>query len=216
MTTLYGVPGSPFVRKTRVALAIKKLDYDFELTIPFGDGVTEDYKKISPLGKIPALRIDGINIADSSVICAYLEKRYPNPALYPEKPADYAKALWLEEYTDTVLFKVVTAKIFFPLLIAPRLLGKPCDEQEVRHALIDELPPLCSYLETQIGDSETIIPGLFSITDIAIVSQFVNLYHCEHEINKKHFPKLAHYVEHHMAGEYFAELIEEEKAFASM
>ncbi len=210
MAKLYGVPGSPFVRKTRVALALKKIPYDLELVIPFQ--VSDDYKKISPLGKIPALRIDGIDIPDSSVICAYLEKKYPTPALYPQIPADYAKALWLEEYTDTAVSTVITGRIFIPQMIAPALMGRPADEQAIRKALMEDLPPLCAYLETQIG-GETIFNDHFSIADISIVSQFVNLYAAEHEIDQKRFPNLEYYIRHHMAGPYFADLLEEEKAF---
>ena len=41
--------------------------------------------------------------ADSSVICAYLERIHPMPALYPMDPVEYAKALWFEEYGDSEL-----------------------------------------------------------------------------------------------------------------
>lgn len=211
MTTLYGVPPSPFVRKVRVALEMKKIPYDFELVIPVN--VSDEYKKISPLGKVPALRIDGLAIPDSSVICAYLEKTHPTPALYPSKPADLAKALWLEEYTDTALCTTIVGHIFFPMIIEPRLLGKMPDQAAIHKAFTEELPPLCDYLEAQIQGKETILKDQFSLADVSVVSQFVNLYYCELSIDKKRWPKLAHLVEYHMEHEIFKPILEDEREF---
>ena len=52
--TLYGAPLSPFVRKVRLLLAEKGLDYQLEAIAPFGQPAW--YREISPLGRIPALR----------------------------------------------------------------------------------------------------------------------------------------------------------------
>ena len=75
---------SPFVRKVRVALAEKGLDYQHEQVNPFAP--PPGYRDISPLGKIPAFKDGDRSLCDSSVICAYLEKRFPTPALYPCDP----------------------------------------------------------------------------------------------------------------------------------
>ena len=69
---LYGASASPFVRKVRVVLAEKGLAYEREDLIPIN--VSPEFRKISPLGKIPALRDGERTLADSSVICAYLER----------------------------------------------------------------------------------------------------------------------------------------------
>ena len=54
MRKVHGVGASPFVRKVRVALAEKGLDYELEPVLPFG--ASAEFKKISPLGKIPVLQ----------------------------------------------------------------------------------------------------------------------------------------------------------------
>ena len=51
MPTIHGVNASPFVRKVRVAMLEKGLDYDLEPVMPIG--VSDEFKKLSPLGKIP-------------------------------------------------------------------------------------------------------------------------------------------------------------------
>ena len=44
----------------------------------------------SPLGKVPILEIDGKPLAESQVICEYLEDAYPQVPLYPKDPAEKA------------------------------------------------------------------------------------------------------------------------------
>src|SRR5205807_1217235 len=100
MRTVYGANGSPFVRKVCVMLAEKGLTYEQEPVIPLN--VSAEFKKLSPLGKIPAYRDGEATLSDSSIICAYLERKHPEPPLYPAEPFEYARALWFEEYGDTV------------------------------------------------------------------------------------------------------------------
>ncbi|WP_257265790.1 glutathione S-transferase family protein [Endozoicomonas sp. ONNA2] len=81
MSKLYGVPLSPMVRKVLLALEIKQIDYQLVPVTPFMK--PEGFEKISPLKKIPAWQDDKVTLADSTVICEYLEDRYPKQALYP-------------------------------------------------------------------------------------------------------------------------------------
>jgi glutathione S-transferase len=74
-------------------------------------------RKMSPLGKIPALRDGDRAFSDSSVICQYLERLHPEPAMYPKDPYEFARALWFEEYADTALIEVFGPKIFFPRIV---------------------------------------------------------------------------------------------------
>ena len=78
MIKVYGVHGSPFVRKVFIALDFKGIPYETVPQMPFsGD---KDYLKINPLGKVPSL-VDGeLTLCDSKVICRYLENAYPQPA----------------------------------------------------------------------------------------------------------------------------------------
>ena len=78
---LYGVSASPFVRKVRVVLAEKGIPHEREDVVPVN--VSAEYRKISPLGKIPAMRDGDRTLSDSSIICTYLERTHPDPALYP-------------------------------------------------------------------------------------------------------------------------------------
>ena len=207
MPTLYGVNASPFVRKVRVALAEKGIAYDLEPVIPFN--VSPEFKKLSPLGKIPAYRDGAVTLSDSSVICAYLEKVKPQPALYPSDPYEYARALWFEEFGDGGLVAVVGPKIFFERIIAPMFFNRPTEDQVVQKAIKEELPPLLDYLEGQLT-GEWLVGKAFSIADIGIGTQFVNLNHARVEVDASRWPKLAKYVARVHARPSFKALIDEE------
>lgn len=210
MPTLYGANASPFVRKVRVVLAEKGIAYEHDPVVPFG--VSAEYKQISPLGKIPAFRDGDRTLADSSVICAYLERTHPSPALYPSDPYDYARALWFEEYGDGGMTPVIGPKIFFQKFINPRFFGKPTDEAMVKKAIDEELPPLFDYLERELGDREFIVGRSFTIGDIGLGTPLVNLRHAGVRVDPKRWPKLAAYVERIHSRPSFKNLIDEETA----
>jgi glutathione S-transferase len=210
MPTLYGASASPFVRKVRVVLAEKKIPHEREDVIPIN--VSPEYRKISPLGKIPAWQDGDRTLADSSVICAYLERVHPEPPLYPADPYEYGRALWFEEYGDTALLAVVGPKIFFQKFVRPRYFNQPTDEDMVRKAVDEELPPLFDYLESQIGGAEGIVGGRFTIGDIGLATQFVNLRHAGVGVDAQRWPKLARYVAALHERPSFRTLIEEERA----
>src|SRR5262249_23996214 len=89
-----GASVSPFVRKVRSFINEKGLAYEHDPVNPFSP--PDGWREVSPLGRIPALRDGERTLADSSVVCAYLERRFPAPALYPSDPFEYARALWFE------------------------------------------------------------------------------------------------------------------------
>ena len=69
---LIGSLGSPYVRKVRVVLAEKKLDYQFELENVWAPDTA--ISKLNPLGKVPSLVMDdGSVMIDSRVMVEYLD-----------------------------------------------------------------------------------------------------------------------------------------------
>src|SRR5262250_2854595 len=84
---------SPYVRKVLVVLDLKGIPYEIDPIIPFmGD---DRFSALSPLRRIPVLIDDRVTLADSSVICEYLEERRPEPALAPRDVVERARARWL-------------------------------------------------------------------------------------------------------------------------
>lgn len=210
MSVLHGASASPFVRKVRVALREKGIAYELDPILPFN--VSDEYKKMSPLGKIPCYTPkEGVNIPDSSVIVAYLERTNRSNPLYPENPEDYARALFLEEYGDSVLVAAV-GTVFFQRIVGPTFLGQKTDDAAIAAALEKQLPPLLSWLDEQIKGKEFFVGNRLTIADIAIASPFVNFMHAGERIDAATYPNLAAFLDRMLSRPSFKELIAEEKA----
>ena len=116
---------------------------------------------------------DRVTLADSSVICQYLEDRQPEPALYPRDIADRARARWLEEYADTRMGDVFIWRLFNQVAINPRVWGEKTDEAILKQTLEHDLPDVLDHLETQLP-AEGFLFGEVSIADISIACFFRN------------------------------------------
>ena len=191
---IYGSTVSPFVRKVRVAMAEKGLEYSIDPVSPFR--APPDFRDISPLGRIPAFRDSDLpepnHLCDSSVICDYLEHKYPTPALYPSDPYQRARALWFEEYADSIMAENMGRGFFFERIVK-KILKAPVDESVCQTTLNEKLPPVFDYLAKELGDGEFMVGGAFSIADIALATMLVNFEHAGETVDPKRWPKLAAY-----------------------
>jgi len=80
---LIGSYASPFVRKARIVLAEKRIEYEFVVDNPHD--AASRVSDFNPLGKVPVLVTDdGAAIYDSSVIVEYLDAISPVGRLIPE------------------------------------------------------------------------------------------------------------------------------------
>jgi len=201
---------SPFVRKVRAFLAEKGLDYEHEQVNPFAG--PPGWRDISPLGKIPAFKDGDRSLCDSSVICAYLEKRFPTPALYPTDPYDYARALWFEEFMDGGVVPVVGPKVFFPLVLQPIFSGGQAPSAEVealaKKTFEEDAAPLFAYLEKEIGDRDYFVGNQLTIADIAVASIMVNPWLAGFAPERKRFPKLRAFLDRMWSRPSFKKVIE--------
>lgn len=189
--TLFGAPLSPFVRKARLCLQEKGLDYTLEVVMPFTP--PEWYLALNPLGRIPALKDGDLSLADSSVICQYIEEAYPQTTpLYGASAADRARVRWLEKYADYELAPLCTFTVFRNRILKPSA-GQACNEQAVQETLHDKLPRHFDYLEQQLGAGPHFLDEL-SMADIAVACQLVNMEHGGEQLDASRWPRLAaHY-----------------------
>ena len=197
MMTLYGAPPSPFVRKAMLTLAYKQLPYEVKLTFPGSDD--PEFRAASHLGKIPALRTDdGAAFSDSSVIAAYLERVDQTHPLYPADNNDFARALWLEEYADTKMMEA-TAGLYFQLVLGPRFFKHQTDPQRVDELKTKLIPAALDYIESQMSEQGWLVNNTFSIADITVGTNLVNLQQADFHIEPQRWPKLVAYNDQFMA-----------------
>src|SRR4051812_22233523 len=207
---VYGASLSPFVRKVLAFAAEKGIEVDLQ-PVDFRDKSAE-FLEASPFGKIPGFRDGDFAISDSSAIIHYLEAVQPEPNLIPKDPKAGARAIWYDEFADTIL-TACGGKIVFNRLVGPRFLGMPGDEETARKAECDELPPLLDYLERVIPASGFLVEDRLTLADISIASPFATLGHAGTVIDGGRHPKLKAYVEAILARPSFAPLVAREKAF---
>ncbi|MBI3230686.1 MAG: glutathione S-transferase N-terminal domain-containing protein [Burkholderiales bacterium] len=99
---LIGSLTSPYVRKARIVLAEKKLDYTFELDNVWAEG--SKAALANPLGKVPCLIMeDGAVLHDSRVIVEYLDTLTPVCKLLPANGRERAEVKCWEALADGVL-----------------------------------------------------------------------------------------------------------------
>ncbi|MBU6467842.1 MAG: glutathione S-transferase N-terminal domain-containing protein [Betaproteobacteria bacterium] len=160
---LYGSITSPYVRKVRITLIEKKIDFTLEQgylngTPPMIDGV-------NPLGKVPALELDdGTLIYDSAVIVDYLEGLNPVGHLIPDDRHQRMLVKRWESLADGMLDAAI-------LVLLETRREKP---EERSQAWIDKhqgkVDRTMAFLSHQLAESNWCQGDSFTLADIAVGS----------------------------------------------
>ncbi len=106
---LLGSLASPYVRKVRIVMAEKKLDYQLVLEDVWGSNAIQ---KANPLGKVPCLVMEGGEaVFDSRVIVEYLDTLSPVGRLIPASGRERAEVRTWEALADGVIDACVEARL---------------------------------------------------------------------------------------------------------
>lgn len=203
-----GSPVSPYVRKVLVALAMKGLEHEVDPIVPFYGN--EAFTRISPLRRVPVL-IDGdLVLNDSTVICEYLDEAYPGPALLPARPADRARARWIEEYADSRLGDVVIWRLFFATIMAPRVYKREPDAAALARVRETDLPDALDWIEVQAPEDGFLF-GTMMLADITIAAFFRNALLAGFTVDAARWPRTAAWIARVEAEPAFAETIRQEQ-----
>lgn len=107
---LIGSAASPYVRKVRVVMAEKRLDYQFVVEDVWSDDTT--ISSANPLGKVPCLIMDGSEaMFDSRVIVEYLDTLSPVGKLIPQQSRERAEVKTWEALADGLLDAAILARL---------------------------------------------------------------------------------------------------------
>jgi glutathione S-transferase len=97
---LWHIPVSHYNEKVRWALAFKGVEHERRAPPPGAHMLVALWLTRGAQKTFPVLQLDGEAIGDSTAIIAELDRRHPDPPLYPQDPADRRRALELEDYFD--------------------------------------------------------------------------------------------------------------------
>ena len=159
---LYGTFTSPYVRKVRVVLAEKKLDYQFVLE-DVGAADTK-IQEVNPLGKVPCLVMDdGDTLFDSSVIVEYLDTLSPVGKLIPATGRERAGVRCWEALADGVMDAAVLVR-----LEETKRSAVQQSQQLIAHQM-GKVDAGLKAMSDGLGDKLFCNGATYSLADIAVV-----------------------------------------------
>lgn len=148
--TLWQLPVSHYSEKARWALAHKGVPHRRRSPLPGAHMVVALTLTRGREKTFPILQLDGRTIGDSTEIVAALERRYPDPPLYPADPEQRRRALELEEFFDEELGPYARLLPFHELAKDPALFAEVAAET-VPAPLAKAKPLLGLYARTYTG-----------------------------------------------------------------
>jgi len=178
MFTIYGIPGSPFMRAVVAALVEKGQPWR---VVPLAPGASKQPEHLArhPFGRIPAVEHDGFALYETQAVLRYIDQVFPEPALTPRDARAAARMNQAIGINDWYLFKSVGAGIVFNRLIAP-MFGMPSSEEAVVAALPDAR--LCvRTLDEMLGDKPFLAGDAISLADLHIGPHLDMLSDCPKE-----------------------------------
>jgi glutathione S-transferase len=159
---LIGSLTSPYVRKVRVVLAEKKLDYNFVLEDVWG---SDAILASNPLGKVPCLVMDGAEaVFDSRVIVEYVDTLSPVGKLIPSSGRERVEVRTWEALADGMIDAAIAARLEATWAGRSEAQRSQAwiDRQQVRIAAT------LKSISQGLGDKAYCVGTHFSLADIAV------------------------------------------------
>ena len=159
---LIGSLTSPYVRKVRVVLAEKKLDYNFVLEDVWG---SDAILASNPLGKVPVLVMEGAEaVFDSRVIVEYVDTLSPVGKLIPGSGRERVEVRTWEALADGILDASVVARM--EAVWTGRTDAQRCQAWIDRHQV--RIAAALKSISQGLGEKAYCVGTHFSLADIAV------------------------------------------------
>lgn len=157
---LIGSHTSPFVRKVRIVLAEKKIEYDFVIDSPWLPN--SQVANLNPLGKIPVLLLDDETpLFDSRVIVEYIDNVTPNNKLFPAPNRERIEVKRWEALADGICDAAATA-----FLEAKRPEGQKSQDWIERQR--EKLARSLEFMSEELGEKSFCMGTHISMADLAV------------------------------------------------
>ncbi|KAL3873634.1 hypothetical protein ACJMK2_036729 [Sinanodonta woodiana] len=175
---LYSFYRSSCAWRVRIALALKKIEYEYRPVDIFkGQQNSEEFSKLNPLSQVPALVCNGATVVQSMAIIGFLDDVYPKPPLYPKDPIQKAQAHALAEIINSGTQPMQN------LSVLKRLCTDPEKQKEWSHYWIDKgLTAFEKMLQQTAG--KYCVGNSVSIADICLVPQMLNAHRADVDFTK--------------------------------
>jgi glutathione S-transferase len=141
---LLGAIASPYATRALMFSRIKGVDLVLEDVPGGGSPRSDEYRALNPIGKIPSLMVGDQCIAESEVICEYIEDTNPEPSGLPADPLGRATSRLISRITDLYIAPH-TSTLFRQMNPANR-------DQASVDATAEEIAKAFGYVEHFAGD----------------------------------------------------------------
>jgi len=167
MIKVYGLGLSFPVNRVRMCLNALELEYEFVVINPLaGETQTEEYLKMNPSGKIPAIDDDGFYLFESNAIMKYLCRKN-NSDFYP---TDIVAQAHVDKWLDFIVAHLNNglAKVFFNKIVAG-LIDIEADTKSMEEGY-SFLERFMTVIEKQLGTTPYLAGDKMTIADIALLA----------------------------------------------
>ncbi|XP_067861568.1 glutathione S-transferase theta-1-like [Heptranchias perlo] len=159
-----------------VYIFVKKNNIQFEfkqIQLSIGQQHSEEFRRINPLRKVPAIKDGDFSLAESVAILKYLALKYQTPDHW--YPADLQKRARVDEYLawQHTALRPHAGKIFMLKGMLPILTGEPVSEDRVKEARDDLTQSLKSFEEKFLQDKPYIAGDEISLADLVAVVELM-------------------------------------------
>ncbi len=184
---LIGSATSPYVRKVRIVMSEKKLDYQLVLEDVWAANTTIGAS--NPLGKVPCLVLEGGEaVFDSRVIVEYLDTLSPVGKLIPAQGRERAEVKTWEALADGLLDAAILARL--EATWPGRSAAQRCDAWIERQT--DKINASLKAMSTGLADKAFCSGVHYSLSDVAVGCALAYLDFRFAEINwREPYPNLA-------------------------
>lgn len=117
----------------RVRLMLREKGLPWESRVVTVRDVGDEVRERNPKGSVPVLEEAGCVIYEARIIAEYLEERFPEPPLFPEEPAQRARARLLIDWIDAQLAEPI--KQLEDAHVVGGLVGEPTRDPVLQDAL---------------------------------------------------------------------------------
>ena len=184
---IYSFPYSLPSYRVRLAASVMGFDSEIEdINIAEGQQKEEQYLKINPLGKIPAIQDDEVVVTDSLSILRYLARKHASRNWYPEDQPELAARV------DTLLSLV--ANELYDSVEKGRLIKAFKMLPDSEHDNCVEVGgTVLTYLNTLLEGQDVLVLDVPTIADVAVLSTL--LYAGEAHISLEEYPNISRWMQ---------------------
>ena len=180
---LFTFATSPYARKVRMVLEYKGLECEM-VERCYSLDRKPDLREASERAEVPVLVLDdGRAIADSTIICEYLEDAHPNPPVFPGDPFERARVRAIDDLCD----RTFDATVFGYLLGVVR--SSSPEAEAMQDAGRAEFKALLARLERELDGRDFFCGAALSLADLSAICH-VPAAHLMH-LRITEFPRLA-------------------------